>query len=343
MGVNRINTEDVKRGSAATRRFVCLACGWIHLTWDARCSSCLELKGLVPSTASDVAPSLQRLPALSTPGPSEEEPFLETNAPTRPHLTIAPPPTPEPEGTDLVEELSYRGTSSASTPIPISEIAEATFVRDSTALAPLDHVLGGGLVVASVILLASPPGIGKTSLTLQMLVGLRHRCLYVTGEETREQVAATARRIGAVSSRLYVLAERNLSQIFTHARAMRAQTIAIDSIQKMHCEDLGGRPGSTAQLKECTARLVHYAKTTDTALWLIGHVTSDGDIAGPKTIEHDVDAVLELSPGPKFEGNERILRCPGKNRFGPTNVAGHFELTAKGFVPIDPDGWDEKL
>jgi hypothetical protein len=183
----------------------------------------------------------------------------------------------------------------------------------------------------------------NSSLTLQMLVGLRHRCLYVTGEETREQIAATARRIGAVSNRLYVLVERSLSKIFVHARAMRAQTIAIDSIQKMICEDVGGRAGSPTQLKECTARLVDYAKTTGTAVWLIGHVTGDGDIAGPKTIEHDVDVVLELSQGTKFDGNERILRCPSKNRFGATNVVGRFELTAKGFVSVDADGWNEEL
>jgi DNA repair protein RadA/Sms len=175
-----------------------------------------------------------------------------------------------------------------------------------------------------------------------MLVGLRHRCLYVSGEETKEQVAGTARRIGAVSNRVYVLAEQNLTRIFAQAKKMRAQTIVIDSIQKMRCEDVNGRAGSPAQLKECTARLVDYAKTTDTALWLIGHVTSDGDIQGPKTIEHDVDVVLELTQGAKLEGSERILRS-SKNRFGATNVVGRFELTAKGFVSIDADGWDEPL
>lgn len=183
----------------------------------------------------------------------------------------------------------------------------------------------------------------NSSLTLQVLVGLKHRCLYVTGEETREQVAGTAQRIGALTPRLFVLAESDLAKIFAHARAMRAQTIAIDSIQKMHCTDVSGRPGSPSQLKECTARLVTYAKKTGTAIWIIGHVTGEGDIAGPKTIEHDVDVVLELSQGTKFDGNERKIRCSGKNRFGPTNVVGEFELTPKGLKPVDPDGWDEEL
>lgn len=169
--------------------------------------------------------------------------------------------------------------------------------RDSTKLSPLDNVLGGGLVAASVVLLAAPSNIGKTSLTLQMLGGLGHRCLYVAGEETREQISAIVRRIGARSQLLYVLSEQNLSEIFAYARSMRVQTIAIDSIQKMRCEDIDGRAGFPKQLKECAARLINYAKTTETAIWIVGHMTSDGDIAGPRTIHHDVDVVLELVAG----------------------------------------------
>jgi len=324
---------------ATDRRFVCLACGWIHLLWAARCSSCLSLKGLTLTTG-DSAVSRSPVEDASLP---DQDPVVierELDEMPRPRLMIAR--QPEPELTDPVNELVDLDDEDSSAPIPISEIADTTFVRDSTGLPPLDHVLGGGLVAASVVLLASPPGIGKSSLALQMLVGLRHRCLYVSGEETKEQVAGTARRIGAVSNRVYVLAEQNLTRIFAQAKKMRAQTIVIDSIQKMRCEDVNGRAGSPAQLKECTARLVDYAKTTDTALWLIGHVTSDGDIQGPKTIEHDVDVVLELTQGAKLEGSERILRS-SKNRFGATNVVGRFELTAKGFVSIDADGWDEPL
>ena len=111
----------------------------------------------------------------------------------------------------------------------------------------------------------------------------------------------------------------------------------------MLCEDVNGRAGSSSQLKECTSRLVQYAKTTRTALWLIGHVTSDGDNQGPRTIEHDVDVMLTLEKGMRFEGNERILRCADKNRFGATSVIGRFELTGQGFVAVDPDGWDEEV
>jgi DNA repair protein RadA/Sms len=143
---------------------------------------------------------------------------------------------------------------------------------------------------------------------------------------------------------LYVYRERSLEKIFARAQKMRAQTIAIDSIQKMLCEDVGNRPGTVGQLKECSERLSHFAKTTKTTLWIIGHITSDGDVQGPKTIEHNVDVVLELVPGPKLEGRERILRCAsGKNRFARTDVVGRFEMTDKGLRPIDPDGWDERL
>jgi|GEM_PF-5112738 len=209
--------------------------------------------------------------------------------------------------------------------------------RLSTGMAALDHVLGGGLAVASVVLLAGPPGIGRSTLSLQMLAGLGHRCLYASGEETREHLEGLARRIGALTPHLSVLSERNLATIFTHAREVRAQTIVIDTIQTISCEDVNGRHGSPTQVKECVSRLVRYAKTNDTTIWIVGHITSDGDIAGPKAIEHDVDVVLRLSRESKFDGAARILKCPHKNRFGPTNAVGSFELTVEGLVPVNAD------
>lgn len=325
---------------ASARRFVCRACGRVHLSWAPRCSGCLSLKGLAVATT-DTIPILTP-PMQVVPDPVQDAPQELPPEPLRPRLVIARASSPEPELDAPMEEL-VDVLPSSDAPVPITEISEASFVRDSTGLAPLDHVLGGGLVAASVVLLASPRGIGKSSLTLQTLAGLGHRCLYVSGEETLAQIRGTAARIGALTPRLFVLCERELAKIFAHARAMHAQTIAIDSIQKMTCDEVGGRAGSPAQLKECTAQLVDYAKHNDTVLWLIGHVTGDGDIAGPKTIEHEVDVVLELTKGAKFDGNERVLRCLDKNRFGPADRVGHFELTAKGLVPVDPDGWDEEL
>ena len=321
----------------SVRRFVCGSCGHVHSAWAPRCASC-SAHGLSLSASDEQVPTRTNPTAYSTPQYEEEGP------PESSRLRLVRAHASSPEPALSPEELGEADLDvNSDAPVPITEIAETSFVRDSTGLPPLDHVLGGGLVAASVVLLASPPGIGKTSLTLQMLFGLGHRVLYVSGEETREQIAGTARRIGVLTPRLFVLCERDLARILAHARSMRAQTIAIDSIQKMVCEDVNGRAGSPGQLKECTSRLVHYAKKNDTALWLIGHVTGDGDIAGPKTIEHDVDVVLEMSQGPKFDGNERVLACGNKNRFGATNVVGRFELTAKGFVSVDADGWNEEL
>ena len=336
------------------RRYICKRCSAVHAIWSARCLRCtaygLELEPHVdpvpassmqaPFLASTVPPAAPRPAALPQDAPSV--PYLD---PVRPHLSIvrdAPPPDPEPDLSPA--ELADVLPPSSPMPVPITAITESAYERDSTGLPPVDYVLGGGLVPSSVVLLASPPGVGKSSLTLQVLVGLGHRCLYVTGEETCEQVAGTAQRIGAMSDNLLVLAESDLAKIFAHARASRALTIAIDSIQKMHCVDISGRPGSPSQVKEATDRLVKFAKKKNgPAVWIIGHVTGEGEIAGPKTIEHDVDVVLELSQGVKFEGAERRLRCSGKNRFGPTNLVGEFELTGKGLVPVDADGWDEKL
>ena len=276
-----------------------------------------------------------RAPAPDAIVPHPDRPEL---APERSRLTVSRDLS-DPHLEDPAEELADALDDDDA--IPISAVPELEHARDSTGLPTLDYVLGGGFVTASVVLLAAVPGCGKTSLSLQMLHGLGHRCLYVTGEETREQIAGTARRIGAASDSIFVFVERRLDKIFTKSREKRVRAIVIDSIQKMLCDDVSGRPGSPSQLKECTARLVDFAKTTGTALWLIGHVTSDGDIAGPRTIEHDVDVVLELEPGAGNDGNERILRA-SKNRFGPSNIVGRFVLTAEGFVCCDGDGWDKE-
>ena len=218
-------------GTAPGRRFVCRSCGYTHAAWAARCASCFAHGlALVSETP---APAIVQTRPLAAP-PQQDAPPPE---PLRLRIVRAPEPDPDPELSpeELADVLDDVVTSSSSSPspVPITEIGETSFVRDSTGLPPLDHVLGGGLVAASVVLLASPPGVGKSSLTLQMLAGLGHRCLYVTGEETREQIAGTARRIGALTPRLFVLCERDLAKIFEHARSMHAQTIAIDSIQKL--------------------------------------------------------------------------------------------------------------
>ena len=324
---------------AVSRRFICPACSHLHSAWSPRCLRC-KAHGLALASAD--TQSVEEPSDVVEHAPPEREALPQTSR-LRLVRTRAPTIEPELSPEELNDDVDI--APSSTTPVPITEIAEMSYARISTGLAPLDQVLNGGLVEGSILLLASPPGIGKSSLTLQMLAGLGHRCLYVTGEETREQVAGTARRVGALTPDLFVICETDLAKIFAHAKSTCAQTIAIDSIQKMVCMDVNGRAGSPGQLKECTERLRAYAKKNYITVWLIGHVTGEGDIAGPKQLEHDVDVVLELSQGTKFEGKERILRCPNKNRFGPTDATavGYFELTATGLRPIDADGWNEPL
>jgi hypothetical protein len=170
----------------------------------------------------------------------------------------------------------------------------------------------------------------------QMLDGLGGRCLYVTGDETREHVVASALRVGAISNPIYVLATRRLEEILEQARSMHAQAVAIDTIQKLICGGAKGHPGLPSQLRACTARLTDYARTTGTTLWLVGLLTARDDIAGLRTIVHDVDIVLRLDQDQEVD--ERILSCPkNRFRFGLDNPVGRLKLTARGFVAVDEE------
>ncbi len=209
----------------------------------------------------------------------------------------------------------------------------------STGLSLLDRMLGGGLVEGSITLLAGRPGTGKTTLTIQVLDGLRQRCLYVTGEETREHVEARARRVGALSDRIHVLAEPCLEEILKQARSLRAQALAIDTIQMLRSSHVRDRPGLLAQLRGCSARLIDYAWTTGTTLWFVGHLTACGYHRGPPTIEHSADVVLRLDQ----EDDKWILRS-SKNRFPvpklparKTGVEARLKLTANGFVEFNEE------
>jgi DNA repair protein RadA/Sms len=327
----------------SARRFVCRACSYVHAAWAPRCKSCLSLAGLEMTDGSAHVPSLQTpAPAAATPLVVDPVPVCSLeespSEPTRPRLVVARALDPDLE--DPAEELADV-TSAA--PIPISEVVHVAHDRDATDLAPLDAVLGGGIVPGSAIVIGGEPGCGKSSLVMQAVAGLRLRCLYATGEETIEQAAGNARRINAASSKIFIVAETDLAVVLAHARSIRAQVVVIDSIQTLVCADLGGDAGAPGQVRGCTSRLVRFAKTTDTSVILIGHVTNDGGLAGPKTLKHLVDVVLELESGAALDGNERILRCVGKNRFGPSNVVGRFAQTSMGLVPIDGDDWNEEL
>ena len=201
--------------------------------------------------------------------------------------------------------------------------------RRETGIAELDRVLGGGLVRGGVALLGGDPGIGKSTLLLQALSRLSNSCtaLYVSGEESTRQVALRSRRLGLESSSLKVLAEIQLEKILAALLAQTPDVAVIDSIQTVYSEALQSAPGSVAQVRECAAQLTRFAKTSGTSLLLVGHVTKEGAIAGPRVLEHMVDSVLY------FEGDThssfRLVRAI-KNRFGAVNELGVFAMTDKG-------------
>lgn len=228
---------------------------------------------------------------------------------------------------------NWAGAASAEV-VRLSEVqAEDAGRRLSSGLSELDRVLGGGLVPGSVVLLGGDPGIGKSTLLLQAQASLaaREACLYVTGEESAAQVAMRARRLGLDPGNLECLTETSLETVLATAAARRPAFMVADSIQTLWTEALQSAPGAVAQVRECAARLVQFAKQTGCAVVLVGHVTKEGALAGPRVLEHMVDAVLyfESDSGSRF----RLVRAV-KNRFGAANELGVFAMTDKGLKAV---------
>ena len=219
-------------------------------------------------------------------------------------------------------------------PVVLSEISASTGIRYSTEIKELDRTLGGGVVMGSVVLIGGDPGIGKSTLILQALKGLAKlgRILYVSGEESPEQIKIRADRLHIKSDKIILLPETSLEGIISVAQKINPQIIVIDSIQTIFSLELPSAPGSVGQIRECATKLMFLAKKHGVPLFLIGHVTKEGAIAGPKVLEHIVDTVLY------FEGDKgnpfRILRAV-KNRFGSTNEIGVFEMQESGLKEVD--------
>lgn len=219
-------------------------------------------------------------------------------------------------------------------PVALSEISHSTGSRHSTEISEFDRTLGGGVVLGSVILIGGDPGIGKSTLLLQALKGLIKlgKVMYVSGEESPEQIKIRADRLKIQSRDIILLPETSLEGIISVAQEINPKAIVIDSIQTIFSLELPSAPGSVSQIRECATKLMFFAKKYGIPLFLIGHVTKDGAIAGPRVLEHIVDTVLY------FEGDKgapfRILRTV-KNRFGPTNEIGVFEMTEAGLKEVD--------
>ena len=219
------------------------------------------------------------------------------------------------------------------TPLTLSQIGTQEEIRFTTGSSELDRVLGGGAVEGSLVLVGGSPGIGKSTLLLQICqtVSREKRVLYVTGEESEKQLKMRSERLGVNAGDLLILAETDLEEILQAAMTSEAQVLIVDSIQTLSASENSSMPGSVSQVKDCTMALMQLAKNNGITVFLIGHVNKEGAIAGPKVLEHMVDCVLY------FEGdqstNYRILRA-AKNRFGSTNELGVFEMQNKGLVEV---------
>lgn len=204
--------------------------------------------------------------------------------------------------------------------------------RRKTGIAELDRILGGGIVNGSLILLGGEPGVGKSTLALQLALALKgEKILYISGEESEEQISFRAKRMNNQNPGCYILSETSLENIFTHTENLKPELVIIDSIQTISTSALESSAGSVSQVRECAAMLLRYSKTTGTPVFLIGHITKDGTLAGPKVLEHIVDVVLY------FEGDNnfvyRLLRS-AKNRFGSTSELGIFEMVESGLREV---------
>jgi len=239
----------------------------------------------------------------------------------------------------LVEERVGAARAAVGAPVAaarrIREVGHHEARPLATGVAELDRVLGGGLVPGSVTLVGGEPGVGKSTLLLQAVAttaGLGHDALYVTAEESAAQVRARAERLGALADRLWLASDTSLPDLVAHLDAVRPRVLVVDSIQTVHDPELASAPGAVGQVRECAARLVTEARARGVAVVLVGHVTKDGGLAGPRVLEHLVDTVLS------FEGDRyhalRLLRAV-KHRFGGTGELGVFEMSDTGLVGVD--------
>jgi DNA repair protein RadA/Sms len=280
----------------AKTRFHCTACGAVHPKWGGQCADC----GAWNTLEETVAPDGQAATSARFAGYAGEAAKIRRLG-------------------DVVVEAEP---------------------RTGTGLSELDRVLGGGLVHGSVVLIGGDPGIGKSTLLLQSLAiltgdkggpGTPLSGLYVTGEESPQQVSLRARRLGLPYEDLRLLTETCAERILQHAQQSRPDVMVVDSIQTLYTEQLQSAPGSVAQVRESAAQLVRFAKQTGTSLFIVGHVTKEGQLAGPRVLEHMVDTVLYFEGDPG--GRYRVLRAV-KNRFGAVNELGVFAMVDTGLKPV---------
>ncbi len=273
-------------------KFVCQECGGESLKWLGRCPHCQTWNSLVEEIEE------------SSPKPNRYA-------------------------------YSKKENDADKIPVALDKVATPAQERFETGIEEFDRVLGGGIVIGSIVLIGGEPGIGKSTLLLQCASSVSQKhggILYVSAEESASQIKIRADRLGIKSSVLYLYAETNLDQICAQIHKLHPPVVIIDSIQTVYRPELSSAPGSVAQVRECAAQLMYLAKSDDIAIFLVGHVTKDGSIAGPRVLEHIVDTVLYLE-GERFQ-KYRILRAV-KNRFGSTHELGIFEMHEEGMLQVN--------
>ncbi len=239
------------------------------------------------------------------------------------------------EKTVTAPTTSFQSVSPVNPPQELSQVVIEATDRFPLPLAEFNRVLGGGLVSGSLVLIGGDPGIGKSTLLLQasaLIAQAQGKVVYVSGEETLHQIKLRSERLGVRGEKLYLLAETDLEVILNQVEQLQPRLVVIDSIQAIYLPELDTAPGNITQVRECTQRLKHWAKLSAVPVFIAGHVTKDGAIAGPRVLEHIVDVVLYLE-GEPFSAY-RLLRCV-KNRFGSTNEVGVFEMKEQGLVEVD--------
>ncbi len=215
-------------------------------------------------------------------------------------------------------------------PILLSDVKSTSGKRIKTSIEELDLVLGGGIVGGSVLLFGGSPGIGKSTLIWQLATKVKGRVCYVAGEESPEQIKIRSERIGKDNKNIFIFDERNIDSVIASLSEVKPELVVVDSIQTVSDPNISGTAGNVVQIRSCTLKLIDYAKRNSVAVIIIGHVTKDGEVAGPKTLEHLVDGVFYLEGS--GTGSERFLRA-AKNRFGTTDEIGIFEMTSSGLKP----------
>lgn len=249
--------------------------------------------------------------------------------------TLVEEPVSKSKSVKGVVDIGVKHSGRAGTPVKLSEVVTESSDRTTTAIKELDRVLGGGIVAGSLVLVGGDPGIGKSTLLLQMCYNLSNagrKVLYISGEESLAQIKLRAERVGGFNDSLMLLCETSLEIIEDTLKEVCPEVVIVDSIQTMYREEVGSAPGSVGQIRETTAVLMQLAKGLGISIFIVGHVTKEGVVAGPRVLEHMVDTVLY------FEGDRnasyRILRSV-KNRFGSTNEIGVFEMQELGLVEVE--------